>query len=379
MTGSHHATIAFNDIDLGADIPQERRGHGIYLWEVEGAALHANTITHSGDGIHLEFSDDNGIGQNTVTNSRYALHLMSSDNNRVLTNTFQDNLAGAVLMFSHDLLVKDNELSSNRKGASGAGMLIKDVDNIFVEGNNILRNKYGITVEGTPNSAGASATFIANTLALNDTGIGLFTNAPVTFVENAMIENTVQVQALSGALGHGAATSTASGSANTSHNGHSGQSGSQSVPTPSASSGPESAVWTLSGRGNYWSDYSGYDANGDGVGDRPYEPRPPFAGALTNSESLRLFQFTVAQQAIDIAADMFPVYEYDAVMRDSGPLMEAPGPALARGTALNANLLIVSGLLLVLAGALLQAFLDFDPARFLGHVSRRLSGLAGRS
>ncbi len=378
VTGSHHATIAFNDIDQGADIPQERRGHGIYLWEVEGAAIRANNITHSGDGIHLEFSDDNGIGQNTVTDSRYALHFMSSDNNRILENTFRDNLAGAVLMFSHDLLLKDNELSNNRKGASGAGMLIKDVDNIFVEGNNILRNKYGITVEGTPNSAGASATFLANTLALNDTGIGLFTNAPITFVENAMIENTVQVQALSGALSHGAAPSTESAPANTSHNGHSGQTGSQSVPTPSASSRPESAVWTLSGRGNYWSDYSGYDANGDGVGDRPYEPRPPFAGGLASADGLRVFQFTVAQQAIDIAADMFPVYEYDAVMRDSGPLMEAPGPALARDAGLNANLLIVSALLLLLSAALLQAFLDVDATYVLGRAVGRLVRLAGR-
>ena len=40
----------------------ERRGHAIYFWEVDGGAIHANTITNAADGIHLEFSDDNGIG-----------------------------------------------------------------------------------------------------------------------------------------------------------------------------------------------------------------------------------------------------------------------------------------------------------------------------
>ncbi|HLC28280.1 MAG TPA: NosD domain-containing protein [Dehalococcoidia bacterium] len=379
VTGTHHATIAFNDIDQGAHIPQERRGHGIYLWRVEGASIHANTITNSADGIHLEFSNDNGMGLNTVTHSRYAIHFMSSDNNRVLENTFRGNLTGAVLMFSQDLLVKDNQFSNNRDGATGAGMLIKDVDNIFVEGNTLQRNKYGITVEGTPNSAGASATFIRNLLALNDTGIGLFPNAPITFVENALVENTVQVEAISGALAsglaHGAVTTDAgSGSPAGEHGGHEAN-----APSTSTGARNPAPVWTIDGRGNYWSDYNGYDAGGDGVGDAPYAPRPPFAGALSDHDTLRLFQFTIAQQAIDVAANMFPLYQYNAVIQDSGPLMQPPGPALQKDGALNGGLLVVSLLLLVLAGAVLQAFLDLDAARLFGDAVRRLPGLQGGS
>jgi len=383
ITGSHHATIAFNEIDAGEDIAIERRGHGIYMWEVSGAAVHSNEIRRAGDGIHLEFSDDNGIAQNTVEDSRYALHLMSSDNNRIIGNTFRNNLAGAVLMLSREVLLKDNELSNNRRGASGTGILLKDADNVFVEGNTLLRNKYGMTVEGTPNSAGATATFLRNTFALNDTGIGMFSNAPITFVENAMIENTVQVQAISGALRaglddeHGTSMTTAAGSGNTSHDGHSGQDDTPTEPTPSVSSRPESAVWTLSERGNYWSDYSGHDADGDGVGDRPYLPRPPFAGALNDNDTLRLFQHTLAQQAIDMAADMFPVYRYDAVIQDSGPLMSPPGPALPAGRGMNQELLIVSALLLVLSGAVLITALDIDPVAIFRFRSHRAAGARG--
>jgi len=382
MTDSHQPIITYNEIDLGNGAPQERRGHAIYLWEVEGGAIHGNTMTNAADGIHLEFSDDNGIGENVVTDSRYAIHFMTANNNRVLNNVFTNNLSGALLMFSDDLLIKGNELSNNRDGATGAGMLIKDVDNIFAEGNIIQRNKYGISVEGTPNTIGATATFIHNTLALNDTGISLFSNAPITFIENAMIENIVQVEALSGALGLGSTQvatppSTSSTSAVTDHSAHGG-SGSVPAAGPSESQ-PGGPVWALGGKGNYWSDYNGYDADGDGVGDHAYRPEPAFAGALADNPTLRLFRFTLAQEALDMAAEMFPVYQYDPVIEDSAPVMSAPGPALPKDGSFNTGLLVVSLLLLVLAGAVLQAFLDVDAARLFDGVVRRLSGLATRS
>jgi len=377
MTDSHHPIIANNEIDVGNSVPQERRGHAIYLWEVEGGAIHANTITNAADGIHLEFSDDNGIGENVVTDSRYAIHFMTANNNRVLNNVFTNNLSGALLMFSDDLLIKGNELSNNRDGATGAGMLIKDVDNIFVEGNTLQRNKYGINIEGTPNTIGATATFIHNTLALNDTGIGLFSNASITFIENAMIENIVQVEALSGALGPGSThvampPGTSSASAVTDHSAHGG-SGSVPAAGPSGSQ-PGGPVWALGGKGNYWSDYNGYDVDGDGVGDHAYRPEPAFAGALADNPTLRLFRFTLAQEALDMAAEMFPVYQYDPVIEDSAPLMSAPGPALPDQSATNGGLLLISILLIGLAVGVIQFTLDIDPLDALARQGKRAAG-----
>lgn len=352
------STIAYNSVDLEASVDIGRRGYAIYLWAAEQTGVFNNTLTNSSDGIHLEFSNHNTIGENDVKNGRYGLHFMYSDSNKIVGNVFRDNLAGAVLMFSHDLLLKDNELSSNRRGATGVGVLFKDCDDVFVEGNSFLRNKFGVTVEGTPQAVGATAIFRENLFALNDTGIGLMSNAPITFVENAMIENTVQVKAMGGELASGLLASHDSGLAprDTSANG---------APQP-----PAGIVWTTNGRGNYWSDYHGYDRNGDGVGDIPYEPQPPFAGALANNDSLRLFQFTLAQEAIDMAADMFPLYRYDAVMADDSPLMSPPGPALSTESELDRGLFAVSALLLAIAGLALVALLDIDFAR----VTRGLGG-----
>ena len=332
MTDSVGSAIENNDFRAGTGVPEERRGHAMYLWQVNDSVINKNLIRDAADAIHLEFSENNLIVENEAIDSRYALHFMYAPRNKIIRNNFHDNLAGAVLMFSHELIVKDNEFSSNRKGATGAGMLLKDNDNIFVEGNRMISNKYGMTVEGTPQSAGTTAVFQRNLFALNDVGIALTSTSPITFVENAVIDNTVQVKALSGSIAHAPAGAPASGGATL----------------------PRGAVWSSNGRGNYWSDYRGYDQDGDGVGDQPYTPRPAFAGRLAENDTLRLFQFTPAQQALDLAAQMFPVFRYDAVIEDGYPLQQPPpGLGLSGGSGQNVPLLVVSALLAALAASLI--------------------------
>jgi nitrous oxidase accessory protein len=284
---------------------------------------------------------------------------MYSDGNKVVSNVFERNLAGAVNMFSHETLFKGNELSSNRGGAIGVGILFKDSNDVFVEGNELLRNKFGVTVEGTPQLEGSTAIFRENLFALNDTGIGLMSNAPITFVENAMIENTVQVMALGGDLASGLLASHGGGLA--------ADGGSENA----VAEAPRGITWSSNGRGNFWNDYQGYDRDGNGVGDVPYAPEPPFAGALADNETLRLFQFTLAQEAIDVAADMFPLFRYDAVMEDSAPLMSSPAPPLSKDSAMNEDLLVVSALMLLIAGGVLAVILDFDVSRAVRVVFRR--------
>ena len=328
VTNSTESEVVDNDIEVGSGVPQERRGHAIYLWGVTNSTIHRNVINKAADGIHLEFAENNLIVGNTVHDSRYALHLMYANANSIVDNTLTDNLSGAVLMFSHGLVVKDNEMSSNREGATGAGILLKDTDNIFVQGNRILRNKFGMSIEGAPQSAGATAIFRGNLLALNDVGVGLSSNSPITFVENSMIDNIVQIKATSGNRALAA---------------HGGGAVTGATGATDAGAGRGAAVWSSEGRGNYWSDYRGFDGNGDGVGDQPYLPRPAFAGRLDDDETLQLFQFTPAQQAIDMASDMFPVYRYDAVIEDAYPLMSPPAAGRLEGSeGVNTPLLALS-------------------------------------
>ena len=62
-------------------------------------------------------------------------------------------------------------------------------------------------------------------------------------------------------------------------------------------------------RGNFWSDYRGYDADGDGRGDLAYRPTKLFERLSDRNHGLRLFTDSPSVQAIDFAARVFPIFE----------------------------------------------------------------------
>jgi nitrous oxidase accessory protein len=103
-------------------------------------------------------------------------------------------------------------------------------------------------------------------------------------------------------------------------------------------------TWNADGRGNYWSDYRGYDEDGDGIGDRPYRLERSFTDAFESDEDLALFRYSLAHNAIEAAANMFPVYSYEPVIEDASPLMAPPGGlALDAGASFNRPLLFAAG------------------------------------
>ena len=100
--------------------------------------------------------------------------------------------------------------------------------------------------------------------------------------------------------------------------------------------------WAVAGRGNYWSDYAGYDADGDQVGDLPYQSKSLFEDLLGSHPELRLFQLGPATDALDLAARAFPVFEPHVKMADPHPLTAPPAlpavpgmPAAAGGRQLR--------------------------------------------
>jgi hypothetical protein len=224
-------------------------------------------------------------------------------------------------------------------------------------------------MEEAPSSPGSPVTFTKNLIALNRVGLSLMTTTAVTFYENSVVDNGVQVSGRGTSLmtslaGHGggavpsqpvqaaAAAQTPQGAERGAHAGHGGA----AQPTKTTTAQPTSPAptgasaknrWSVEGRGNYWSDYAGYDADGDGIGDRSYRPTSTFGALLKKHAGLDLFRYTSAQQALDAAGRLFPVVRPEVLIEDQAPLMAAPTPLPVAGD--GRDLMTVTALLALLA------------------------------
>jgi nitrous oxidase accessory protein len=286
------------------------------MWNSEGNVIRRNTIRDAKDALFISFSHHNFVHGNTVMKNRFGLHYMYAEDNRFTDNVIVDNMSGALVMNSKRLFLKGNQIRNNRHGTIALGLLLKNADDLWAEDNLITGNGTGVSMEDTPQTPGSSVTFTRNLIALNRIGLSLTTTTAATLYENSFVDNGVQVGGRGTSLmlpshdggaapvrparprGPGAPAGTHSA-----HAGHGAQ-----VSGSAAPSGAEAKNrWSVDGRGNYWSDYAGYDAGGDGVGDRPYRPTSAFASLRDRQPGLDLFRYTPAQQAIDAAARLFPV------------------------------------------------------------------------
>jgi nitrous oxidase accessory protein len=267
----------------GKKIDIARRGDGIRLWQAAGTLVEDNTVRDSRD-VVMWFSADITLRRNTVTSSRYGMHFMYTDNNVLEENHLEDNSVGAFLMYSKNLTVRRNVFVRNR-GPSGYGLGLKDMENIVAEDNLFLANRVGAYLDNSPHAFNVFDDVRRNVFACNDIGLAFLPNVKRNrFAGNTFMENLQQVAVI--------------GSGNFSGN-----------------------DFTVEDRGNFWSDYRGYDLDGNGIGDLPYREASLFENLMEREPKLRLFLHSPAQQAIDLASRAFPIMQPQYRVTDDAPLM----------------------------------------------------------
>ena len=267
----------------GLDLELPRRGDAIRVWYSNGVRLADNRVSRSRD-VVLWYSDDLDIRGNTIESGRYGLHFMYCDDARIEGNRISDNSVGAFLMYSRRLRLVGNTISGNH-GPSGYGVGLKDMDDAIVSDNYIAGNRVGIFLDNSPREIGSSSEVAGNLLVANDFGALLLPNVRRgAFHGNGFVENQEQV-GISGPVG-----------------------------VPAANEG----------RGNYWSDYAGYDADGDRVGDLPYRSEWLFESLATAGPELRLFLYSPASEALDFASRAFPLVRPRPKLTDPAPSLDPP-------------------------------------------------------
>jgi hypothetical protein len=122
--------------------------------------------------------------------------------------------------------------------------------------------------------------------------------------------------------------------------------------------------------GNFWSDYTGYDQNGDGVGDFVHESQTLFESMMDKEPKLRLFLFSPAQQAIEFVGRALPAVRPEAKFTDEVPLMSPVTIAL------DENQQHASSFPLVICATALIALGGYAPEA-TGYARARIHGQRG--
>jgi nitrous oxidase accessory protein len=240
-------------------VEEASAGNAIHAWKGDHLEISGNLLTGHRDGIYFEFVDDSHITNNISRNNlRYGLHFMFSNRDSYNGNTFENNGAGVAVMFSKKIQMHNNKFRKNQGGAS-YGMLLKEISEGSISKNLFEDNTIGIMAEGASRLTIAKNVFISNGKAIDMKGNSLDNKVEA----NNFVANTFAVVT------------------NSQHN-----------------------LNTYSH--NYWSAYSGYDLDRDGIVDTPYFPVSLF-GRITNqipSANLMIHSFFV--NLLEGAEKIFP-------------------------------------------------------------------------
>jgi nitrous oxidase accessory protein len=289
------------------------RGDGIWLWNAVDAVVEGSRISATRDGIYLSYGEGIRLEGNVISDARYGIHDMYARDLTIRRNVLRGNLSGCVLMYGGPVLVEGNAIVESGSPSTGFGVLVKDAGDVLVRGNAIVDDRVAVHVDDAGRTGGEPARIEGNLIAANQVGVVLYPSSQPTFTGNAFVENATQV-----VLG---------------------------------GTGRARASWSEGGVGNHWSDYQGFDADGDGVGDVPYlqggrvgelVARAPVLLALASGPALRLAEAVEERWA-----------PREPIVVDPAPLMRAVRPRVPSFAAGDAGspALAAAGLFLAGAGA----------------------------
>ena len=274
-----------NAID-GMDLPISRRGDGLKIFYSPRTLVEGNVMRDTRDAL-LWYSPYTIVRGNDFATGRYGLHMMQSDHHLIEENVFRDNSVGVYIMYGTGFELRRNLLAGNR-GPSGYGVVLKEASDVLLEGNRIVNNRAGVYSDASPLQPETTVTYRNNLFAYNEIGLEMLPNTQRNrFQDNILLDNGEQVNVYGGG--------------DLTHN-----------------------AWAVDGRGNYWSDYAGFDADGDAIGDLPYASKSLFDNLTGAQPELRLFHLSPASDALDLAAKAFPIFAPQPRMSDPAPLMQPP-------------------------------------------------------
>jgi nitrous oxidase accessory protein len=267
--GARNARVANNTIIGRTDRLMNRRGNGIYVWNAPGAVVHGNTVLQGRDGIFVNSSRENTFTGNSFENLRFAVHYMYADDSEVSDNISIGNHLGFAIMFTSRIRLRNNVSIGDRDH----GIMLNYANEALIEGNLVRGGgKKCLFMYNANKNVMRGNRFEGCPIGIHFTG-GSERNE---IAGNAFVANRTQVKFV----------------------------------------GSKDHVWS----GNYWSDHTAYDVNGDGVADQTFRPNDAMDQILWTQPAAKLLLGSPAVQLIRWAQKEFPSLLPGGVV-DDRPLM----------------------------------------------------------
>ncbi len=270
------------------------RGDGVYLNYVRNPTLTGNVVKDVRDGFYFENVDASQSRENAFSGGQYGIHYMYTRDDVGENNFTKKAVGGYALMSSKRVRLQGNTAVDSVE----FGVLFNVCEKCVVAENKVVgvhnpRGKSALDTEGKGLFiyGPGSGTVKNNWFEKADIGVGVAMGGEATqLYANAFVDNRIQVRYV----------------------------------------GKTSLQWSQDGRGNYWSTFMGWDLNGDGVAEKPYQPNDsldrifwiyPEARFLMDSPVVTLMRWLAAQFEIDRGKGI----------TDSHPLMTRPDVSGAQG------------------------------------------------
>ncbi|HHG84705.1 MAG TPA: nitrous oxide reductase family maturation protein NosD [Bacteroidetes bacterium] len=269
-----HKGIVSNNLIQSKSADEYNSGNGIHLWHCAQVRIDNNEVTGMRDGIYFEFVSKSQVENNlSKHNVRYGLHFMFSNENEYSQNTFRDNGAGVAVMFSKQIKMHHNTFAKNW-GTAAYGLLLKEIYDADITDNIFDENTIGINAEGSTRINYQHNTFERNGWAVKISG-ACYNNV---FKRNNFIANAFDLSY--------------QGSMNDNVFNH-----------------------------NYWSEYTGYDLDKNGIGDIPYRPVKLFSYVVNKTPEAIVLLRSLFVDIINFSEKVSPIFTPDDLI-DEHPLMK---------------------------------------------------------
>ena len=264
--------VLHNTITGLRDVNSSQRGNGVQLYNTTGARIEGNHISFVRDALYVDVSHHAVFRGNRLHHSRYGTHYMNSYYNLWEDNDTYNNRGGLALMEVRDQVVRNNRAFRN----SDHGIMLRTLQDSVIENNLVADNQRGFFIYDVE-----YATLRGNRVVRNTVGVHLSAGSTRNVVDgNDFIGNREQVRYV----------------------------------------GARDERWG-GPLGNYWSNYLGWDRDGNGVGDVPYEANDMVDRLTWRHPTIKLLLASPAVQALRLVGQQFPVLRVPTVV-DHQPRMK---------------------------------------------------------